>query len=240
MRPMFSTRAACTALAACAAVIALTGPAHAQAPKPLGAVLTVPIQSIGHIYALNALQHNINVLQVSQAAVGSFNTQVATVSISQRNSGPTSLGSPTLFCKLPKQWMPQIRQINNNTTIIDQTAVGDFNTQVATVEVGQSNATYIPGKTRFMLMPLGAVGPFRQLNQQNFNVVSVSQLAIGNNNTQVAAVAVDQSNAAGLKFPASYLGTLSQLNQNVAVVNQTAVGDGNTQVATINVNQSNG
>jgi hypothetical protein len=51
---------------------------------------------------------------------------------------------------------------------------------------------------------------------------------------------VDHSNAAGLQFPASFLGALEQLNQNVAVVSQTAVGDGNTQVATIDVNQSNG
>jgi hypothetical protein len=240
MRPTLRTRATWTAVAALCATVSLTGSAHAQAKKPLGAVLTVPIQSIGHIFALNAFQHNVNILQVSQAAVGSFNTQVATISVAQRNSGPTSRPAPTLFCKLPKQWLPAIQQINDNTTIIDQTAVGNGNTQVATVEVGQSNATYTPGLTRFMLVPVAALGPFQQLNQQNFNVVHVSQLAIGDGNTQVAAVAVDQSNAAGLKFPGDFLGTLSQLNNNVAVVNQTAVGNGNTQVATINVNQSNG
>jgi predicted amino acid-binding ACT domain protein len=229
-----------TLAAVCGTALTLAAPAHAQSPKPLGAVLTVPIQSIGPIFALNALQNNVNILQVSQAAVGSFNTQVATLSIAQRNSGPTSLASPTLFCKLPKAFLPAIQQINNNTTIVDQTAVGDFNTQVATVEVAQSNKTYVPGKTAFMLVPVAALAPLQQLNQQNFNVVGVSQLAIGGNNTQVAAVAVDQSNAAGLQFPGAFLGSLEQLNQNVAVVNQTAVGNNNTQVATVTVNQANG
>lgn len=239
MRHTLNTRTALTAIAALCAAVSLTGTAQAQVRKPLGAVLTVPIQSIGPIIAMNVFQNNVNILGVTQTAVGSFNTQVATISVAQRNNGQTSRPAPTLFCKLPKQYLPAIEQINDNTVIVDQTAIGDNNTQVATVEVAQSNATYVPGQTKFLLMPMAAVAPFQQLNQSNFNVVSVSQLAIGNNNTQVAAVAVDQSNSAGLKFPGAYLGSLNQLNQNVATVSQTAVGDNNTQVATISVNQSN-
>jgi hypothetical protein len=70
--------------------------------------------------------------------------------------------------------------------------------------------------------------------------VAVSQLAIGNFNTQVALVSVDQSNSSGLLFYPSMIGTLSQLNNNVVQVGQTAIGDGNTQVAVVNVNQANG
>jgi predicted amino acid-binding ACT domain protein len=224
----------------CALTVTLAGQAaHAQAPKPLGAVLSVPLPALGSIFAANAIQNNINVLHVSQAAIGNFNTQIATIGISQKNQAGGG-GGGLLRCKLPKAWLPAIKQVNDNTIIVDQVAVGDGNTQVATVDVSQSNQSYIPGKTRFFAVPRPWLGTLGSLNQTNFNEVHVSQLAIGNFNTQIALVSVDQSNSAGLKFEPSMVGTLSQLNKNVAVVGQTAVGDGNTQVAVVNVNQSNG
>jgi hypothetical protein len=225
----------------CALSVTLGAPsAHAQfgQQKPLGAVLSVPLPALGQIYAANVLQNNINVLHVSQAAIGNFNTQVATIGISQKNQAGG--GGDFVRCKLPKAWLPAIKQVNDNTTIVDQVAVGNGNTQVATVDVSQSNQTYVPGLTRFFAVPRPWLAPLGALNQENFNAVHISQLAIGNGNTQVALVAVDQSNSAGLLFPPEYIGTLSQLNNNVAVVNQTAVGNGNTQVAVVNVNQSNG
>jgi hypothetical protein len=227
----------------CALSVTMATPsAHAQAgqQKPLGAILSVPLPALGPIFAANVLQNNINVLHVSQVAVGNFNTQVATIGITQKNQLGGGAGGGLIRCKLPKAWLPAIKQVNDNTTIVDQTAVGDFNTQIATVDVSQSNQTYVPGKTRFFCVPRPWLGPLSTLNQQNFNAVHVSQLAVGNGNTQVALVAVDQSNSAGLLFYPSMVGALSQLNNNVAVVNQTAVGNGNTQVAVVNVNQSNG
>lgn len=217
-----------------------TPPAQAQfGPVPLGAVLTVPIGAVGPIYAANVLQNNVNVLHVSQTAVGNFNTQVATLSISQKNQ-LSGGGGGFLKIKLPKAWLPVIQQINDNTTIIDQTAVGNGNTQIADVSVSQTNQTYIRGRTRFFLCPRPWLAPLGALNQKNFNAVHISQLAVGNFNTQVALVAVDQSNSAGLLLYPHMLGTLSQLNNNLTVVNQTAVGNGNTQVAVVNVNQHNG
>jgi hypothetical protein len=227
----------------CGLAVTLSTPsAHAQVgqQKPLGAILTVPLPALGPIIAANVLQNNVNVLSVSQVAIGNFNTQAATIGVSQKNQAGGGGVSPFVRLKLPKAWLPQIKQVNDNTAIIDQTAVGNFNTQVATVDVAQSNQTYIPGVTRFFCVPRPWLVPLGELNQKNFNAVHISQLAIGNFNTQVATVAVDQSNAAGLKFYPSMLGTLSQLNNNVVQVGQTAVGDGNTQVAIVNVNQSNG
>lgn len=239
MQPISSTRRTfITLFAVGAAALSLAGSAHAQAgSKPLGAVLTVPLPALGPIFAMNALQNNVNFLHLSQTAVGSFNTQIATVSISQRNNLTNRPGP--LFCKLPKAWLPAIQQINNNTTIIDQTAVGNFNTQVADVQVSQENGVYFPGKTRFLCMPKSLLPQFKALNQQNFNEVHVSQLAIGDGNTQIALVAVDQSNAANLKFPLSGIGSLQQLNNNLTSVSQVAVGNGNTQVAQVDVSQSN-
>jgi hypothetical protein len=69
--------------------------------------------------------------------------------------------------------------------------------------------------------------------------VAINQLAVGDGNTQIATVAVDQSNAAGFKVPLPALAAISQLNSNVVNLNQTAVGNGNTQVAVVNVNQNN-
>lgn len=216
--------------------------AYAQyGAKPLGAVLTVPLSAIGPIYAANALQNNVNLLHVSQLAIGGWNTQVATVGISQRNSfGGGGGGGGLVRCKLPTWCLPWVKQVNDNTTIIDQTAIGNGNSQVATVDVAQSNAVYTPGLTRFLQVPASWLPSLSALNQENFNAVHVSQLAVGNYNTQVALVSVDQSNSAGLYFYPSMVGALSQLNNNVAVVDQTAIGDGNTQVAVVNVNQSNG
>lgn len=228
----------------CAATIAMATPkAHAQfgqQAKPLGAVLSVPLPALGPIFAANVLQNNINVLHVSQAAIGNFNTQVATIGITQKNNAGGGGGLGLLSVKLPKAWLPAIKQVNDNTTIVDQVAVGNFNTQIAQVGVSQSNQVYVPGQTKFFCVPKQWLGALGELNQKNFNAVHVSQLAIGNGNTQVAMVAVDQSNSAGLLFYPNMVGALSQLNNNVAVVNQTAVGDGNTQVAVVNVNQSNG
>lgn len=226
-------------LAACGLAFSLMPSAHAQGgnqAKPLGAVLGVPVQALGHIIAANAFQNNVNVLHISQAAFGGFNNQIATISISQRNNGLTSRPSPTLFCKIPRAYLPAVKQINNNTTIIEQTAVGDGNTQVATVEVAQSNHAAKPG-SRWLLVPGHLVGPLVQLNN---NVTIITQIAVGDGNTQVAVVNVDQSNGGNLKVPASAVNPLVQINNNVTVITQVAVGNNNTQVATVNVGQSNG
>jgi hypothetical protein len=219
----------------CGMAIALSSStAHAQfGARPLGAVLGVPIQALGPVIAANALQNNVNVLHVSQAAFGNFNTQVATISVAQRNQGG---GGGLLSMKLPKAFLPSIQQFNNNAIQVDQVAVGNFNTQIADVKVAQSNQTFTPGASKFLLCPTPLVPSVLQLND---NVAIVNQLAVGDGNTQVALLNIDQSNSAGFKYPLTGLGSLSQFNSNFTQVGQTAVGNGNTQVATINVSQSN-
>jgi hypothetical protein len=216
------------------------GKAHAQfgnqGAKPLGAVLGVPVRALGDVIRANAFTNNVNVLHISQAAFGGFNNQIATVGISQRNTGLPNRGSSALVCKLPKVWLPAIKQINANTTIVEQVAVGDNNTQVATVEVGQSNQAVKPG-SRFMLVPGQFVGPLVQLNA---NVTVITQIAVGDNNTQVAVVNVDQSNGGNVNVPANAVNPLIQINANLTIITQVAVGNNNTQVATVNVGQSNG
>jgi hypothetical protein len=228
---------------AAAVGLALTltpGKAHAQfgngGAKPLGAVLGVPVRALGDIIAANALQANVNVLHVSQAAFGGFNNQIATVAINQRNNGLSAPSGPAVLCKIPKIWLPAVTQINNNTTIVEQVAVGNGNTQVATVAVAQSNQAAKPGST-YLLVPTSLLGPLVQLNN---NITIITQIAVGDGNTQVAVVNVDQSNGGNLNVPAGAVNPLVQINNNVTVITQVAVGSGNTQVATVNVGQSNG
>jgi hypothetical protein len=215
------------------AVALATPSAHAQGlRKPLGGVLGIPIGALGPIIAANVLQNNVNVLGVTQTAVGNFNTQIATVSISQKNN----LGGGPVRCFIPHAYLAAVQQFNNNETVINQTAVGNFNTQVADVAVSQSNQTYVPGKTRFLFCPTPYLPA---VLQNNSNTIAINQLAVGDGNTQIATVAVDQSNSAGFKLPVAGLAAIAQLNSNVVDLNQTAVGNGNTQVAVVNVNQNN-
>jgi predicted amino acid-binding ACT domain protein len=217
-----------------------SGTAAPTAQQSVGTVLTVPLSDFGMIVAQNVIrQNNVNLLQVSQTAVGDGNTQVATVSIRQRNSWDWTSWTPAKTCYLPAKSLGWISQVNKDSTIIEQNAFGFGNTQVAQVEVDQqNNATVSPG-SRFMLCPLWGVPAIQALNQKNINVVKVSQLAVGDNNSQVALLSVDQQNAANLKVPASLTGPLVQLNLNLNIITQVAVGNNNTQVATVNVGQGN-
>jgi hypothetical protein len=211
-----------------------------QSPKPLGTVLTVPLYDLGQIMAQNMMrQNNVNLLQVSQTAVGDMNTQVATVSILHHNAFDWTGGQPATTCWLPAADLYWVKQANKDTTIIEQTAFGSGNTQVAQVQVQQQNTGSVAPGTKYVLCPLAGVPAIQALNQKNVNVVHVSQLAIGDNNSQVALLSVGQQNAASLQVPGSLTGPLVQLNLNLNIITQVAIGNGNSQVATVDVGQSN-
>jgi len=212
-----------------------------QSPKQVGTVLTVPLRDFGTIVAQNAIrQKNVNLLQVSQAALGDMNSQVVTISIRQHNSQNPKNWEPSKQCYLPTWSLDWVKQANKDSTIIDQGAVGYGNQQIAQVQVEQSNEAKVKPNARFVLCPLWGVSAIQSLNQQNVNVVHISQLALGDNNSQVALLSVDQqNNAHPLKVPATLAPSLVQLNLNVTIINQVAVGNGNTQVATVDIGQDN-
>jgi len=211
-----------------------------QSPQPLGTVLTVPLWDFGTIAAQNIIHgSNVNLLQVSQAAVGDMNTQVATISIRQHNSQDWNSWVPATTCYLPVSSLNWVKQANVSSTIVQQGVVGFGNQQVAQVQVQQANYAMVTPGTKFMMCPLSVAPAIQALNQKNINVVHVSQLAIGNNNSQVALLAVDQQNADNLQVPAQAVTPLVQLNMNLNIITQVAVGNGNTQVATVDVGQSN-
>jgi hypothetical protein len=219
---------------------ATTAPSQQQQQQSAGTILTVPMKDYGTIVAQNAIrQKNVNLLHLTQVAVGDMNTQVATVSIRQRNSADWKKWEPAKTCYLPASSLPWVKQANKNTTIIEQGAVGWGNQQVAQVEVSQANEAKIKPGTKFMMAPASAVPGILALNQKNVNVVHVSQLAIGDENTQLATLAIDQSNAGKLKVPANTTGALVQLNFNLNIITQVAVGNNNQQVATVQVGQEN-
>jgi hypothetical protein len=211
-----------------------------QTPQPVGTVLTVPLWDFGTIAAQNAIHgKNVNLLQVSQTAVGDMNSQVATVSIRQHSDQNWNTWVPSTTCFLPAGSLNWVQQANKDSTIIEQNVIGFGNTQVAQVQVDQANqATVTPG-TKFMMCPLSVAPAILALNQKNVNLVHISQLAIGDNNSQVALLAVNQQNASNLQVPAQAITPLVQLNLNLSVITQVAVGNGNTQVATVDVGQSN-
>lgn len=220
---------------------ASTPAAQNQSPQSAGTVLTVPLWDFGTIAAQNAIhQKNVNLLQVSQTAVGDLNSQVATVSIRQHNQQNPKQWEPATTCWLPASSLNWVAQANKDSTIIEQNVVGFGNQQIAQVQVSQANQAVVKPGTRFVLCPLSGVPAIQALNQNNVNVVHISQLAVGDNNSQVALLSVDQQNANHLQVPAGLAGPLVQLNLNLNVITQVAVGSGNTQVATVDVGQSNG
>jgi hypothetical protein len=211
-----------------------------QQQQSAGTLLTVPLSDYGTIVAQNAMrQKNVNLLHLTQVVVGDVNTQVATISIRQKNRQDARKWEASKECYLPVRSLDWIKQANKNTAIIEQSAFGWGNQQVAQVEVYQDNEIKVKKGTRFLMSPVGAVEPIRALNQKNVNVVHLTQLVAGDENSQVAVLAVEQKNAGRLKVPAVSAGALVQLNLNLTIINQVAVGDGNTQVATVNVGQEN-
>jgi len=218
--------------------LTLAAPAHAQfgaQQQPMGTPLAIPLKGLGPFVAANAVrQRNVNIIAIGSTAVGAFNTQIAVVGVTQGNFFNRQ---PAKTMYVPTADLGFVKQVNINRVEVNQTAVGSGNTQVATVDVAQSNAAYLPSTTRCFFAPTGAVGPLLQLN---LNLAVVTQVAIGDGNTQVALVGVSQQNSSGVQVPGEYAGGLVQLNKNVTVITQVAVGSGNTQVATVNVGQSNG
>jgi hypothetical protein len=241
--------------------MALTTSAHAQFPFPFptvptptattpaqpaqqqqsaGTILTVPMMDYGQVVAQNAIRgKNVNLLHFTQVAVGDMNSQVATVSIRQRSSADWTKWAPATTVYLPMRSLNWVKQANKNTAIIEQGVVGFGNTQVVQVEVAQNNNVQVKKGTRFMMAPMWAAPSIQALNQQNVNVAHITQLAVGDENSQVALLAVDQQNSARLKVPGNSTGALVQLNMNLAIITQVAVGNGNNQVAEVSVGQSN-
>jgi len=247
-RRLIAARARIRALALLALCsLGIGGPASAQfglRERPIGTVVGLPLRDFGPFLAANITRgNNVNFLHLSQTAAGELNTQIVTVGVLQRN---TNQPANTMY--IPTRGtgaVPEIyKQINVNETFVEQTAIGFGNTQVAQVDVRQVNElaeqrTYMPGVTRFFLVPANGLPELKSANvQKNINRVEVIQTAVGEENTQVALVAVDQRNASNIRVPGEALGNV-MININTNVVIQTAVGSGNTQVATIGVRQQN-
>jgi hypothetical protein len=217
--------------------MALTTSAYAQRVQPprapfgpaqqVGMVISMPLQAYGSFVRENVLrQKNVNFLNFSQVALGDGNTGLITASVRQLN------GTPTSTCFIPAQWLNQIQQINNNQITVDQFVQGSFNTQVAQVDVQQGNQA-VPFGTHFCMIPTWALPTVLQVNK---NVTSISQVAVGDNNQQLALVGVSQSNQ--MLVPTSALATI-QINTNVTIINQVAIGNGNLQLAQVSVGQAN-
>jgi hypothetical protein len=216
--------------------LAIAAPADAQwwgQQGQVGNTVAVPGYAIRDIWVYNVLkQRNVNVLKVTQGTVGNWNTQVIILGVNQRNRFGGS--SPSNYIAMPRSVIPVARQLNINKTFVEQTSIGNGNTQVVDVQVSQENSA-APATGRYFLCPTRSLDALFQLN---FNLTIITQIAIGNGNTQVALVGVTQGNQ--VKVPKAHANGLVQINSNVSVVTQVAVGDGNEQVTVLNVYQNNG
>jgi hypothetical protein len=209
-------------------------------PQPLGTVLTVPLIDFGTIAAQNVIRgKNVNLLQVSQAAVGDLNTQVATVSIRQHNSQDWTKWDPAPICFLPTWSLSWVKQANKASIFIEQGVAGFGSQQVDQVQVAQTSyAAVLPG-TKFVLCPLSAVPAIQALNQKSISIAHISQLALADISSQVALLALDPETATSLQVPGQVATPLVQLNLNLNIIAQAAIGNGSTQVILVDVGQSN-
>jgi len=217
--------------------MALTTSAHAKRFQPpsspftpaqqVGAVLSMPVAAYGSFVTANVLrQKNVNFLNFSQTAIGDGNFGLITASVRQWN------GAPTTKCFIPGVWLNSIKQINNNQITVDQFVQGNGNSQIAQVDVQQGNQT-VPWGTHFCMIPAKDLGIVLQVNK---NVTSISQVAVGDGNQQLALVGVSQNNQ--MLVPTSSLATI-QINTNITIINQVAIGNGNLQLAQVSVGQAN-
>jgi hypothetical protein len=214
----------------------------ASADNALGTVLQVPLTSLGTFMAQNiAHQNNISLLHVSQMGVGDLNSQVATISVRQYNAAGNKY-EPAKKIWIPTSDLSWIQQTNRDTIFVQQDVFGVGNMQVAQMGVQQANAsatTPVATGTRFLVCPLTGLGQVLALNQRNVSLVRVNQLAVGDYNSQVALLSVNQQNSNKLQVPPTLVGPLVQLNLNLTIVTQTAIGSGNSQVAIVDVGQDN-
>jgi hypothetical protein len=226
----------------CSLMLLTAASADPPDSKALGTILQVPLVSLGTLMAQNiAHQNNVSLLHVSQMAVGDLNSQVATISVRQYNKNGKKL-EPATKLWLPVADLGWIKQTNRDTIFVQQDVYGVGNMQVAQVAVQQGNANAAnpvnPG-TRFLVCPVSGLGQLLALNQRNVSLVRINQLAVGDYNSQVALLSVNQENTNKLQVPGTLVGPLVQLNLNLTVVTQTAIGNGNQQVAIIDVGQDN-
>jgi len=238
----------------CGMALTLTGAAQA---RPIGTALGMPIRNYVPFLAANVARgNNVNALHLSQIVAGNLNTAVMTVGVNQNNqTAPADKvyipapGATTVDQAQPAEAVYE--QINASDQYIDQTIVGNGNNAALQVDINQQNSgSYTPVQDRFMQVPDFAAGPTQTFNAGqgiNINNAHLQQTIVGDNNTAVMTVGVNQNNANNLKVyaPAEQTALLTaalpavNVNVNVQVVNQVIIGDNNQAVATVNVNQQN-
>jgi hypothetical protein len=188
----------------------------------------LPYGQLGPMQALNT-DLNFNVVAVTQLAIGYGNQQVAIVNVDQKKPGDDGyyedpfggaqgggsqgggsqgggsqggqqggLGGQQGGTTMVAPWedLPTLKQgnaaLNFNVVRVSQTAIGDGNSQTAVVQVGQENGGSSPLGTP-MFLPAHQLGAYKALNLHlNINVVAITQVAIGNGNSQMALVLVGQ------------------------------------------------
>jgi hypothetical protein len=207
------------------AIVSVSQLGSGDAPK----TMFLPYSQLGAIQALN-LNLNINVVAVTQLAVGNNIQQVAIVNVEQKNQGGSD-----------DPWYGGGGQQGGGQQGGGQQGGGQ-----------QGGGQQGGGKKDTTLVaPWDDVPMLKSLNKSlNYNLLQVSQTAIGDNIGQTAILSVGQSNggsSGGLGTPmflpanqlSAYKALNLHLNINVIALTQVAIGNNIQQVALVTVGQSN-
>jgi hypothetical protein len=217
------------------ALLSLTVLAQAQEQR-IGTVVGVPLIELDAFAQANAMPgvdsfgrllvpNSVRVLHVSRE----FNSGIATVAVTRRGSSQPAIG--VYFPTYGNGDMSRLyEQINANDFWTHPQLFGRGSQAVLKVNVVQQDpGTFVPGGTRFLLVPWASVNSIIAANRlANIRLVHNQRALIGAGNLNVELLAVDPSSALHLRIPDPDVARLIlRLNPNVATQNG-AVGGGST------------
>jgi hypothetical protein len=198
------------AAAVCGMVLGLTIPARA-AEQPIGTVIGVPMGELDGFVRANSMpgaNHPANDVRVLHVAP-EFNSAIATVAVIQRENGHAAAAVyfPTFGNKTPSRIY---RQINADDVWSFPLLIGEGYSAVMKMNIEQPyTGDYVPGKTRFMIVPWEAINEIIAANPPGrLRLVHRQRAHIGAGDVAVALVAVDPSgllatNTVQVRIPAA-------------------------------------
>lgn len=208
------------ALGVAGTALLLPASAALAEPRPLGAVLTVPTESLGGIVAANSEDHVVSVLQVSHLDLRAPNSQVLTIRISPLARPVTARPGASLFCRLPRTWLAEIQQLNGpavrnlSVDLATREEQELFKYEVIAEIADTGSVEMVPG-ARVLLVPLKSLARFRAVNGRMFRVLHMLDLWTGQGFERVAVVAVGAADGAGCALLSGLAAAIRRLNSSM-------------------------
>lgn len=215
--------------ALCGSLLGLAASAHA-AEQSIGTVVGVPMWELDSFVRANAAPggnraaNDVRVLHVAPE----FNSAIATVAVTQRGTGRAA--EAVYFPTFGNGTMARLyRQINADDAWSFPQLLGEGYSALVKVNVEQSySGSYVPGKTRFMMVPWDALDEIVAANPPGqIRWVHRQRAHIGGGDIAVALMAIDPSGllatdtvtvrVPGQVYPLDLARTIRSLNANVTL-----------------------